>query len=376
MNKIFHKIKGEIHMKPAKMKKEISIFFVFMLLAAILTGCSDISTIRLNEDGSGSFEETTSVSKQLWDVLLADAGNDDMIKDSLTDKYPSAEVTIEDAQVNGVESKKINMKMNLANEDGLQKVLNAMGINSVQYNQRYFSRGVIASPDDTNSASDSFDSISDDLGSVFGENEDLLNALSEELKNMDVQTTITFPYTVKDTNGSLQEDGKTVIWGAKQLSGQGASRLYATFSEQNSKEAPKFRGAKNGKYYNTVVTLNVNSDNLLNYVTVNGKKYESDYLSISSEGSYKVVATDKNKNKSTIKFQIDTTKPSIKGIKDNKTYKKAVVVKFSDKGSGIKKATLNGKKISSGKKITKKGSYTLNLTDRAGNSKTAKFKIS
>lgn len=363
-------------MKPAKMKKEISIFFVFMLLAAILTGCSDISTIRLNEDGSGSFEETTSVSKQLWDVLLADAGNDDMIKDSLTDKYPSAEVTIEDAQVNGVESKKINMKMNLANEDGLQKVLNAMGINSVQYNQRYFSRGVIASPDDTNSASDSFDSISDDLGSVFGENEDLLNALSEELKNMDVQTTITFPYTVKDTNGSLQEDGKTVIWGAKQLSGQGASRLYATFSEQNSKEAPKFRGAKNGKYYNTVVTLNVNSDNLLNYVTVNGKKYESDYLSISSEGSYKVVATDKNKNKSTIKFQIDTTKPSIKGIKDNKTYKKAVVVKFSDKGSGIKKATLNGKKISSGKKITKKGSYTLNLTDRAGNSKTAKFKIS
>lgn len=376
MNKIFRKIKGEIHMKPAKMKKEISIFFVFMLLAAILTGCSDISTIRLNEDGSGSFEETTSVSKQLWDVLLADVGNDDMIKDNLTGMYPGAEVSIEDAQVNGVESKKINLKMNLANKDDLQKVLNAIGIHSVQYNQKYFSRCVIASPDDTNSASDSFDSISDDLGSIFGENEDLLNTLSEELKNMDVQTTITFPYTVKDTNGSLQEDGKTVIWGAKQISGQGASRLYATFSEQNSKEAPKFSGAKNGKYYNSVVTLNVNSDNLLNYVTVNGKKYESDYLSISSEGSYKVIATDKNKNKSTMKFQIDTTKPSIKGIKDNKTYKKAVVVKFSDKGSGIKKATLNGKKISSGKKITKKGSYTLKLTDRAGNSKTAKFKIS
>lgn len=362
-------------MKLAKVKKEISIFFVFALFIAILSGCSDISTVQLNEDGSGSFEETTTISKQLWDILLSEAGSGDMVKDTITSMYPGAEVTIEDGQENGIESKNINMKMELANEDDFQKILNVAGIHSVQYNQRYFSRGIITSPDDVGSTSDSMDSISDDLEDILGENEELLNALSEELKNMDVQTTITFPYTVEDTNGVLQEDGKTVVWGAEQLSGQGESRLYATFGEQDSKKAPKFKGAKNGKYYNSVIALNVDSDNLIDQVKVNGKKYVSDYFSISSEGSYEVVATDKNKNKSTIKFQIDMTKPSLKGVKDKKTYTKPVIVKFSDKGSGIKKATLNGKKISSGKKITKKGSYTLKLTDRAGNIKTAQFKI-
>ena len=291
--------------------------------------------------------------------------------------YPGSEATIEDTQVNGIESKKINFEMGFSNTKEFQQILNSMGIYSVQYNQNYFCRSVIASPDVGSDEEDGMDSISDSLGSILGENEEFMNLLTDELKSMDVQMTIVFPYTVTDTNGTLQEDGKTVIWNAKQLADQeSVSRIYALFGEQDSKKAPKYNGVKNGKCYNTVVTLNVNSENLLDYVTVNGKKYETDYLSISSEGSYKVVAVDKNNGKSTIKFQIDTTKPTVKGVKNGKTYKKAVVVKFSDKGSGMKKATLNGKKVSSGKTITAKGSYTMKLTDRAGNSKTVRFKIS
>lgn len=72
---------------------------------------------------------------------------------------------------------------------------------------------------------------------------------------------------------------------------------------------------------------------------------------------------------------IDTTAPTVKGVKNKKKYKKAVTIKFSDKQSGIKKATLNGKKIKSGKKVKKKGSYTLNVWDKAGNKKTVKFTI-
>ena len=92
------------------------------------------------------------------------------------------------------------------------------------------------------------------------------------------------------------------------------------------------------------------------------------------EGKHTLTATDILGNKRTVKFTLDKTKPSVKGIKNGKTYKKKVTIKFSDK-SGVKKATLNGKKFSSGKKVTKNGKYTLKVTDKAGNVTTVKFKI-
>ena len=72
--------------------------------------------------------------------------------------------------------------------------------------------------------------------------------------------------------------------------------------------------------------------------------------------------------------KVDKKKPTIKGVKNGKVYKKAVTIKYSDE-SGIKSAKLNGKKISSGKKVTKKGSYTFTVTDKAGNTRTVRFKI-
>jgi hypothetical protein len=71
----------------------------------------------------------------------------------------------------------------------------------------------------------------------------------------------------------------------------------------------------------------------------------------------------------------DKVKPKVSGVKNGATYKKAVTVKFSDAETGVKSATLNGKKIKSGKKVSAKGSYTLIVTDKAGNKKTVKFKI-
>lgn len=71
----------------------------------------------------------------------------------------------------------------------------------------------------------------------------------------------------------------------------------------------------------------------------------------------------------------DKTKPTVKGVKNKKTYKKAVTIKFADKQSGIKKATLNGKKIKNGKKVKKNGKYTLRVYDKAGNCTTVKFTV-
>ncbi len=72
---------------------------------------------------------------------------------------------------------------------------------------------------------------------------------------------------------------------------------------------------------------------------------------------------------------IDRTVPKITGVTNGKTYSSAVTIRFSDNKSGIQKATLNGKKITSGKKAAEKGTYTLKVWDKAGNMKSLKFYI-
>lgn len=130
---------------------------------------------------------------------------------------------------------------------------------------------------------------------------------------------------------------------------------------------------RNLKSYLTV------SDSNLDTVTINGVTVKKEKIKLDKAKRYKVVATDKAGNSTTATYTVDTTAPSIKGVKVNKTYKKAVTVKFYDK-YGIKKATVNNKKVSAkqlkkGYKCSKKGNYTVKVWDNAGNSKTVKFKI-
>lgn len=103
------------------------------------------------------------------------------------------------------------------------------------------------------------------------------------------------------------------------------------------------------------------------YVTISPEKL--------SDGKHKLMVKDTYGNKNEITFKTDKTAPEVKNVKNKKTYRKAVTVKFSDHVSGVKKATLNGKKITSGKRVKKVGNYTLKVTDKAGNSTKVKFKI-
>lgn len=135
-----------------------------------------------------------------------------------------------------------------------------------------------------------------------------------------------------------------------------------------------------------VSSISVNGNNVLQDATMNiasNKDQNSlagSYFIYSlntkdfDEGSYMMVTADSSGNESGEEFIIDRTAPSIKGVKNKKTYKKAVTIKFSDK-NGIKSAKLNGKAFKSGSKVSKKGNYTLKVTDNAGNSRTVKFQI-
>lgn len=81
-------------------------------------------------------------------------------------------------------------------------------------------------------------------------------------------------------------------------------------------------------------------------------------------------------------FAADKTKPVVTGVKNGKLYRGKVTVKASDKDSGVKSAviknTKTGKtyaKFTGSKKVTKKGKYSVTVTDNMGNKKTVKFTV-
>lgn len=99
---------------------------------------------------------------------------------------------------------------------------------------------------------------------------------------------------------------------------------------------------------------------------------------VSENGFYTVMAedTDGSRYSYTVKVSgIDDKKPAVAGVKNGRTYKKAVTVRFSDSQSGIKSARLNSRKIPSGTKVFANGTYRLVVADKAGNKAVVKFWI-
>ena len=174
--------------------------------------------------------------------------------------------------------------------------------------------------------------------------------------------------------------------------------LYIIFNESKYNNKPVFKGVANNKCYKTARDI-VIADSILRDVEIkrngtvlkgdtykqtennNTNKYKQhvmnyfDKLYVTEEGKYSIKATTLAGKETKIKFVIDKTKPTIKGVANGKTYNKTVTIKYSDKLSKIKEVKLNGKKIKSGKKVSKNGEYTVIATDKAGNKTKIKFTI-
>lgn len=129
----------------------------------------------------------------------------------------------------------------------------------------------------------------------------------------------------------------------------GVSYQLVAKGKKYSSSNEKWKVAKNGK----IVVKNAKNSNL--------------YIRVSSNGHTSIYKTNG--------FTVDSAAPIVKGVKNGKTYKKAVTIQVSDKIAGIKSITLNGKKISSKQKITKKGAYKLVATDKVGHKKTILFYV-
>lgn len=94
---------------------------------------------------------------------------------------------------------------------------------------------------------------------------------------------------------------------------------------------------------------------------MNGKTFASG-TKLVQEGKYVLKVTDQIGNVTTREFTIDRTTPIVTGVKSKQLTNKSVIVSFNE-GS----ATLNGKNIASGQTVVASGSYTLKVTDEAGN---------
>ncbi len=349
-----------------KHSRNLFLFITAILIGSVLTGCSVSSTTILQTNSSCSYEEQYTIPEKTWNLCIAEFGSLNAARSYIQSIDPTAEVTIKkDLSHNSIIVKKKHV---FKNAKDFRRFMIGFHKISINFQPAYFSQCQIYMP--VKGEKDT--SWTEELEALFGHNSKLVKSLKTELSNVKLQTSVVFPSPVTETNGNVQTDGRTVIWDTAQ---KPADRLYALFHTQNTKKAPVFLGAANGKSYNTSIEVSITSENLLRQVMVNGNDVQSDYLFLSDEGRYQITATDIYHNSKKIIFRIDQTAPVVSGVANNKTYKKSRLIKFSDKGSGIYKATLNGKDIKSGTTVSRKGDYRLVVKDHAGNQRSIRFKI-
>ncbi|WP_427180079.1 InlB B-repeat-containing protein [Paenibacillus sp. TC-CSREp1] len=125
---------------------------------------------------------------------------------------------------------------------------------------------------------------------------------------------------------------------------------------------PAVSGVSEGGIYNGTVTPGFTNGN----ATLNGSEYLNG-TPIGSEGSYTLVVTN-NYGTTTVSFTIDLTPPTVDGVSNGGRYTVPPTITFSD-GT----AKLNGEAFESGDQVSREGSYTLIVTDKANNSSTLTF---
>jgi hypothetical protein len=208
-----------------------------------------------------------------------------------------------------------------------------------------------------------------DLSSKSSSSENAIDLSDEDVDLGDTSfeiLEITMPNAIIETNGTLSDDRKTVYWNQNDY-----DNVDAWYAYTDNEWKVYLNGIK-GKYIKEPTKVTIVSTRPTKSIKVNNKAIKEKVYEVNKEGKYTFKVTS-NKGTKTCSLIYDKTKP--KTNVESKAYKKKVKIKCSDKLSGIKKITLNGKKIKNGYVVKKKGTYKLKVTDNAGNTKTVKFSI-
>lgn len=225
-----------------------------------------------------------------------------------------------------------------------------------------------------------------------------------------MQMSVSLGADIVDSNANLGTEGKKAVFSTDVAT----DHWYAYTQKgkelvQADKKAPAMKGAKQNGYYKKAPTNITFSDELfvkkvvLNgkvvspataTFTTNGKTTVSTYWYADGKDAFKsgknvFTVTDLADNTATYTVYVDSKTPTIKGVKNNKTYKKKAIVYIKD-NLKLSKITINGKKqkitakqlVKKGKykgyykyTVKKKGSNKIVVNDAAGNKKTLKIKV-
>lgn len=160
---------------------------------------------------------------------------------------------------------------------------------------------------------------------------------------------------------------------------------------------PKVKGVENKVIYKNIESIQISDnfdikeivikkdnkvilerqDSNIKYID-NKIKFTDNYgeIAINGEftnGLYDVSISDYAGNKNTVQFNIDTLEPSLKGIKNKGIYKKVKLL--AEDISGIEYIKVNGKPYKNKQVIAKDGKYTVETSDKLGNTKKVSFTI-
>lgn len=116
----------------------------------------------------------------------------------------------------------------------------------------------------------------------------------------------------------------------------------------------------------------------LNYGGIEGKlprTYKNLRINFPSQKKFKLTWVNTKGKKTTKTYYVDWTKPSVSGVKNGATYKKAVQVSVADEHSGLKYVKVNGVKMKKKFKLDENGSYLVEAKDKSGNIQKVKFSI-
>lgn len=245
---------------------------------------------------------------------------------------------------------------------------------------------IIESPNVTMTKDIFYYSITPQSDETIKSGYDISDAISQSIY---VKLTVTLTSDIVDTNANLTEEtiGKTAAF---DTSFTGASWYAYTAHGKElidaDTTAPTITGVTEGGYYELLPNIDFSDDTAVASTTINGKPYA---LTSIVNGKNIVTATDIKGNTSTTYFYVDTKAPTIKGIKDGKTYSGKITFYVKD-NLNLSKVTVNGKNIKLGKsKLVKKGKYknyykitvkkkgknTIIAKDSAGNKIKIKIKL-
>lgn len=369
-------------MKGMKKHTAAVCLIVFILTSGLITGCAqEQMNFNIQKDGTCTYGIKTLILKSVYDALTS--GGNGSLEEMFGEGY---EVGME--TISGQQYYSFSRTIGFNSTSELQKFMTEDDV----YRSK-ISEGVKDTSlyEDQEAPFSSAEITSDRFIATIdtGSEPTDISQIEKEMKeagvsdyndfiartNLTILVSVTLPEVITESNGI--NSGKTVTWNLDALPDDG--RFIAVTGNNpiisGDKARPKVTGVKNKGYYNKPVTVNVSDNVSVPSIALDGKRYNAAAFKVSNEGSHTVLATDANKNITKVVFTIDTKKPIVKGVKNQKTYKKKVSLKFSD-NTGIKSVRINGKK-SSTKKVTlkKKQKYTVKVTDKAGNTTTVKFRI-